>query len=52
VDRSTITNAVTEVRPLLEQHDRRIPAATARFRTPKDVTAYLAGTQQKIKSAC
>jgi transposase len=52
VDRSTITNAVTEVRPLLDQHDRRIPASTARFRTPKDVTAYLDGTQQTMKSAC
>ncbi|MFE2917374.1 ISAzo13 family transposase [Kitasatospora indigofera] len=52
VDRSTITNAVTEVRPILEQHGHRIPAAAARFRTPKDVAAYLDDTQHEIKTAC
>ncbi|MFE4518052.1 ISAzo13 family transposase [Kitasatospora sp. NPDC056783] len=52
VDRSTITNAVAEVRPLLEQHGHAMPASTARFRTPADVTAFLASAQQKIKSPC
>ena len=50
VDRSTITNAFAEVRPLLEQHGHTIPASTARFRTPADVTAFLAPAYQKIKS--
>ncbi|MFD7454214.1 ISAzo13 family transposase [Kitasatospora sp. NPDC059827] len=54
VDRSTITNAVAEVRPLLEQPDRHIPASMARFRTPADVTAFLthAPTFAEIKSPC
>jgi hypothetical protein len=42
VDTSTITRAINQVRPLLEQHGHRIPASTARFRTPADVTAFLA----------
>ncbi|MBW5484615.1 hypothetical protein GPJ59_22730 [Streptomyces bambusae] len=54
VDRSTITNAVAEVRPLLDQHGRHITASTARFRTPADVSAFLApaSTQPKIKPVC
>ncbi|MBO0914642.1 transposase family protein, partial [Streptomyces laculatispora] len=56
VNRSTITDAVGEVRPLLKQHGHRIPASTARFRTPTDVTAYLEkyGTEppKEIKPAC
>ena len=52
VHRSAITKAVTDIRPLLEQHDRRIPDAPARLRMPKDVTAYLDDTQHEIKTAC
>jgi hypothetical protein len=52
VDRSTITNSVAEVRTLLEQHGHTIPASTARFRNPADVTAFLASAHQKIKSPC
>lgn len=52
VDRSTITNSVAAVRPLLEQHGHTVPASTARFRTPSDVAAFLASAHQKIKSPC
>jgi hypothetical protein len=49
----TISHANQEVRPLLEAHGHRIPASTARFRTPADVTAFLAeSTQSKVKPAC
>ncbi|MCT9011721.1 ISAzo13 family transposase [Streptomyces rhizosphaerihabitans] len=47
----TISRASQEVRPLLEAHGHRISASTARFRTPADVTTFLATepTQTKIK---
>ncbi|MCQ4084022.1 hypothetical protein NGB36_26425 [Streptomyces sp. RB6PN25] len=53
----TITKAVGEVRPLLEQHGHHITASTARFHTPADVIAFLVPVtpnphQTKIKSAC
>lgn len=49
VNKSTISHAIDEVRPLLPQP---INASTARFRTPADVAAFLAPpTQQKIKPA-
>jgi transposase len=52
VDRSTISHAVREVRPLLEQQGLRIPASTARFRTPLDVMTFLAREEAEIKPAC
>jgi hypothetical protein len=42
VHSSTITRAVNQVRPLLEEHVRHVLASTARFLTPADVTAFLA----------
>ena len=49
----TISRANREVRPLLEAHGHHIPASTARFRTPADVTAFLIDTaQDKVKQAC
>jgi hypothetical protein len=42
VDRSRITEAVRETRPLLEEHGHAITPATARFPAPSDLTAYLA----------
>ena len=49
----TICRASQEVRPLLEAHGHRIDASTARFRTPADITTFLASdaTQDKIKKA-
>ena len=38
----TISRAVREVRPLRQTHGYQITASTARFRTPADITAYLA----------
>lgn len=38
----TICRASQEVRPLLEAHGHRIRASTARFRTPADITTFLA----------
>lgn len=38
----TICRASQEVRPLLEAHGHRINASTARFRTPADITTFLA----------
>lgn len=57
VDRSTITGAVNEVRPVLERHGHHITASTARFRTPADVINYLTPratdpTHADIQSAC
>lgn len=46
VDRSTITRAIAEVRPLLNQRGYDIPASTARFRTRADVIAFLAPTPE------
>ncbi|AZQ75817.1 ISAzo13 family transposase [Streptomyces luteoverticillatus] len=50
----TISRANQEVRPLLETHGHHINASTARFRTPADITTFLAPhpTQSEIKSAC
>ncbi|MFU8855223.1 ISAzo13 family transposase [Micromonospora sp. SL1-18] len=54
VDRRTITIAVAQTRPLLEQHGYAITPSTARFPTPADLIAFLADTppQSEIKSAC
>ena len=54
VTRSTMSRAVQEVRPLLNEHSYTIPPSTARFRTPADVAAFLnpEAAQHKIKSAC
>ncbi|MFD7291568.1 ISAzo13 family transposase [Streptomyces sp. NPDC059863] len=53
VNGSTLTRAVHQVRPLLAEHGYTIPPSTARFRTPADVTAFLANSSPaKIKSAC
>lgn len=56
VDRKTITIAVAQTRPLLEQHGYVITPSTARFPTPADLIAFLAAgdgpPQPKIKSAC
>jgi len=38
----TISRHVREVRPLLQAHGYEITASTARFRTPTDITTYLA----------
>ncbi len=53
VNGSTITRAVHQVQPLLAEHGCTIPPSTARFRTPADVTAFLANSSPtEIKSAC
>lgn len=53
VNGSTVTRAVHQVQPLLTEHDLTIPPSTARFRTPADVTAFLANSSPaEIKSAC
>jgi hypothetical protein len=56
VDRSRITEAIRETRPLLEQHCRAITPATARFPAPADLIAFLAAenteSAAQIKSAC
>ena len=56
VDRSRITEAIRETRPLLEQHCRAITPATARFPAPADLIAFLAAENAEpatqIKSAC
>nr|WP_260611465.1 ISAzo13 family transposase [Streptomyces sp. WAC04770] len=53
VNASTITRAVHQVRLLLAENGRTIPPSTARFRTPADVTAFLASSSTtKINSAC
>lgn len=48
----TISRAVKDVHPLLEAHDVHIPASTARFRTPADITRFLDPDNPKIKPAC
>jgi hypothetical protein len=52
----TVSRAIREVRPLLHTHGYDITASTARFRTPADITAFLAHEttepRDKIKSAC
>lgn len=55
VDGTTISGAVQETRPLLRQHGYKIAPSTARFPTPADLAAFLAGTPEtpaEIKSAC
>ena len=56
VDRSRVTEAIREIRPLLEEHGHAIPPATARFPAPADVTAFLAAEDAEpatqIKPAC
>jgi hypothetical protein len=56
VDRSVITKAVRDVRPLLHQHGHTITPSTARFPAPADLLAFLADADteppSKIKSAC
>ncbi|MGQ4419159.1 transposase family protein, partial [Streptomyces sp. SAS_269] len=49
----TICRASQEVRPLLEALGHHIGASTARFRTPADITTFLASDaiQSKIKKA-
>ena len=42
VDRSRITEAIREIRPLLEEHGHAITPATARFPAPADLIAFLA----------
>nr|WTA00197.1 transposase family protein [Streptomyces sp. NBC_00857] len=46
VDRGTITTAVQETRPLLEQHGYAITPSTARFPAPADLIAFLARTTE------
>ncbi|MFE7077106.1 ISAzo13 family transposase [Streptomyces sp. NPDC057620] len=50
VNGSTLTRAIHQVQPLLAEHSRTISPSTARFRTPADVTAFLANdVPTKIK---
>ncbi len=42
VTKMTISRAAREVSPLLQAHGCQITASTARFRTPADITAYVA----------
>ena len=42
VDRSRVTEAIREIRPLLEEHGHAITPATARFPAPGDLIAFLA----------
>jgi hypothetical protein len=55
VDRDTITRAVKETRPLVEQHGYVIIPSTARFPAPNDLIAFLDSDtepQAEIKPAC
>ena len=56
VDRSRITEAICEIRPLLEKHGHAITPSTARFPAPADLIAFLtAGDTEpaaQIKPAC
>ena len=55
VDRGTITTAVQETRPLLEQHGYTSTPSTARFPTPADLIDFLTNTTEtglEIKPAC
>jgi hypothetical protein len=56
VDRTIITKAVRDVRPLLHRHGHTVTPSTARFPTPADLTAFLADHAQRqsseIKPAC
>ncbi|WP_042167238.1 hypothetical protein [Streptomyces sp. NBRC 110035] len=48
----TISRAAKDVRPLLEAQGVRLPASTARFRTPTDIARFLDLDKSKIKSTC
>src|SRR5579859_244938 len=56
VDRSRITEAIREIRPLLDEHRHAITPATARFPAPADLIAFLAAEDAEpatpIKPAC
>ena len=56
VDRKTITIAVQETRPLLDQHGYVVAPSTARFHAPADLLAFLAQADiappAEIKAAC
>jgi transposase len=55
VDRSRITEAIREIRPLLEEHGHTITPATARFPAPGDLIAFLAAEDAEsaqTKPAC
>lgn len=53
VNGSTLTRDVHQVQPLLAEHGYTLPPSTARFRTPADITDFLANSSQtEIKSAC
>ena len=56
VDRSRVTEAIREIRPLLEEHGHAITPATARFPAPADLIAFLAAedaeSATQIKPAC
>jgi len=56
VDRSRVTEAIREIRPLLEKHGHAITPATARFPAPADLIAFLAAedteSATKTKPAC
>ncbi|WP_217690859.1 transposase family protein [Streptomyces sp. KAI-26] len=48
----TISRAAKDVRPLLEAQGVRLPASTARFRTPTDIARFLDLDKSKIKPTC
>ena len=56
VDRSRLTEAIRETRPLLEEHGHAITPATARFPAPADLITFLAAedaeSATQIKPAC
>ena len=55
VDRSRITEAIREIRPLLDEHGHAITPATARFPAPGDLIAFLAAEDAESaqpKPAC
>ncbi len=56
VDRSRVTEAIREIRPLLEEHGHAITPATARFPAPGDLIAFLAAedaeSATQSKPAC
>jgi len=56
VDRSRVTEAIREIRPVLEEHGPAITPATARFPAPADLIAFLAAedaeSTTQIKPAC
>ncbi|MET8965255.1 ISAzo13 family transposase [Streptomyces sp. NPDC004074] len=53
VNTRTLTRAVHQIQPLLAEYGCTISPSTARFRTPADVTAFLANSNPtKIKPTC